>query len=301
MTKENKKAALFYIYQILSKRTYYYNRLTTTEISDILKSEYGIELERKAVGRDIAILIDAGVPIEVTKKGSYISDRKLSEQEIRLICDALQTTSRLTPDRSKDLISKMYSLGRCGYVTPADTVCVNLDNVRTEENFSIVYTLDKICDAITNGTRVSFDISRYGMNKRLHRYASVTVSPYEIIIHDSRYYLLCFDDGKNDVMFYDLSRVTDVRNTNVHAKPVKSIPYFRNGIDHSIIGHDDRDLFIAIPSVHELSFPKEQLDAYLTMFIGFSGINVTEQTDGQIKMTVRIGDRTLAYILRGLT
>ena len=300
MNKENKKAALFYIYQILMDESSYSHPLTHTEISSLLEERYGIVLERKAVGRDIAVLQDAGVMIEVTKKGSFITEKAISDQELTLICDALQTSSRLTPARSEDLISKVSQMGSAQFSTP-NIPCFNLDNVRTEENFSIVYTLERISNAITDGTQVSFDISRYGMNKRLHRYASVTVSPYEIIIHDSRYYLLCFDDGKNDVMFYDLSRVTDVRNTNVHAKPVKSIPYFRNGIDHSIIGHDDRDLFVDIPSVHEIVFPKEQLDDYLSRLVGYPGVNVTEQNDGQIKMTVRIGDRTLSYILRGLT
>ncbi len=299
MSKENKKAALFYIYQLLLSHSDYQNPLTHTEISRLLKEHYGTVIERKAVGRDIAILKDAGIPIEVTKKGSYISEKILSDQEISIICDALQTTNRLTPARAEDLISKISELGSIRHAAPR-TVCFNLDNINTEEYIPVFYDMDRISRAISDNTKISFDISRFGLNKRLHRYASVIVSPYELLIHNGRYFLMAFDDGKQDIMFYDLERITNIRQASEMAIPLKSIPIFKNGIDHSLIGHTDTELFIDVPSIHEFILSEKQLDDYMKRLNGYPGLNIVKEND-RIRMTVMIGEKTLAYIQSVIT
>lgn|GEM_PF-4036663 len=294
MFRENKKAALFYIYQILMDESSYSHPLTHTEISSLLEERYGIVLERKAVGRDIAVLQDAGVMIEVTKKGSFITEKAISDQELTLICDALQTSSRLTPARSEDLISKVSQMGSAQFSTP-NIPCFNLDNAGTEEYFPSFYAIEMISQAISSNTKISFDISRFGLNKRLHAYASVIVSPYELLIHNGKYFLMAYDDGKQDIVFYDIERINNIRESSEKQKPLKSVPYFKNGIDHSLIGHTDTELFIDIPSIHELIIPETQLDDYMKRLIGYPGLNIERDKD-KIRMSVKIGEKTLSYI-----
>ena len=60
---EPKKLALLRILQILRKHSDYDHPLTQEEIIKYLDKEYGIQMERKAVGKNISDLRDAGIEI----------------------------------------------------------------------------------------------------------------------------------------------------------------------------------------------------------------------------------------------
>ena len=66
-TAENKKLALIRIFQILYEHSDYDHPLTHAEIANVLDIEYGIRIERKAIGRDISLLKEAGFEVITTK------------------------------------------------------------------------------------------------------------------------------------------------------------------------------------------------------------------------------------------
>ena len=72
---ESKKLAIIRILQILNKYTDENHLLKHSEIVNLLNLDYGIEIERKAVGRNISLLKEAGYEIETTKNGSYLVER----------------------------------------------------------------------------------------------------------------------------------------------------------------------------------------------------------------------------------
>ena len=59
MASEAKKLALLRILEILQRNTDEAHPLTHNEIADMLLKNYGIEIERKAVGRNISLLLEA--------------------------------------------------------------------------------------------------------------------------------------------------------------------------------------------------------------------------------------------------
>ena len=73
---EPKKLALLRILEILSHHTDARHPLTHAEILALLQSEYGIALERKAVGRNISLLLEAGYDIVTMPNGSYLASRE---------------------------------------------------------------------------------------------------------------------------------------------------------------------------------------------------------------------------------
>jgi hypothetical protein len=60
------------IWQILQKHSDYDHPMMQEEIIKYLESDYGIEMERKAVGKNIADLRDAGIDIGSRRAGSCI-------------------------------------------------------------------------------------------------------------------------------------------------------------------------------------------------------------------------------------
>ena len=89
-TLEPKKLALLRILQILEKHSDENHPLTQEDIARYLSKDYGIEIERKAIGRNITLLKEAGIEIEfINKTGSYLS-RKFEDSELRLLIDGIR-------------------------------------------------------------------------------------------------------------------------------------------------------------------------------------------------------------------
>ena len=80
---EPKKLALIRIWQILQKYSDCDHLLTQDDIAAYLERDYSIVIERKAIGRNISLLKEAGVEIESGRNGSYL-ESNLAEADRRL-------------------------------------------------------------------------------------------------------------------------------------------------------------------------------------------------------------------------
>ncbi|MBS6162731.1 MAG: WYL domain-containing protein, partial [Clostridiales bacterium] len=79
---EPKKLALIRILQIFEKYSDCDHPLTQEDIARRLEQEYGINIERKAVSRNISLLKEAGIGIESRRAGSYLDSRRFESAEL---------------------------------------------------------------------------------------------------------------------------------------------------------------------------------------------------------------------------
>ena len=77
-TAQPKKMLIMNILDILKKYTDENHRLSQKEIADILKSEYDMTVDRKAVKRNLMNLIDFGIGAYGTEPVDGETGRKLS-------------------------------------------------------------------------------------------------------------------------------------------------------------------------------------------------------------------------------
>ncbi|MBO4733951.1 MAG: WYL domain-containing protein, partial [Clostridia bacterium] len=82
---EPKKLALLRILQIFEKYSDQDHPLKQEDIADHLFSDYGIDIERKAISRNISLLKEAGIEIESSRAGSYLDSRDFTESELRVL------------------------------------------------------------------------------------------------------------------------------------------------------------------------------------------------------------------------
>ena len=82
---EPKKLALLRILQILEQYSDYDNPLKQEDIARYLDRDYGIVIERKAIGRNIFLLKDAGYDILSDRRGSYLASREFGDSELRML------------------------------------------------------------------------------------------------------------------------------------------------------------------------------------------------------------------------
>ena len=71
---EPKKLALIRIWDILKEHSDCNHPLTQQYISKYLEDDYGINIERKAISRNISLLKEAGIEIESRRAGCYLEN-----------------------------------------------------------------------------------------------------------------------------------------------------------------------------------------------------------------------------------
>ena len=107
---EPKKLALLRILQILEQYSDYDNPLKQEDIARYLDRDYGIVIERKAIGRNILLLKDAGYDILSDRRGCYLVSREFEDSELRLLIDGVLASRHITANHSKKLIEKLCNL-----------------------------------------------------------------------------------------------------------------------------------------------------------------------------------------------
>lgn len=227
---EPKKLALLRIWQILQKHSDYNHPLTQEDIISYLYLEYGITMERKAVGKNIADLREAGIEIGSCRSGSYIDSREFEDSELRLLIDGVLQSKYITAKHSKDLIDRLCGLSNKYFRSHVKNV-YSVNEWSKTENQAIFYNIDVIDEAIETGKMVQYDYNKYGTDAKLHKSSFQRISPYQLILHNQRYYLMGYSSYWGNMAFHRLDHITNMRIYDKPAIPITSVKGYENGID----------------------------------------------------------------------
>ena len=253
-TAQPKKMLIINILDILKKYTDENHRLSQKEIVDILKSEYDMVVERKAVKRNLMNLIDCGFEIEYSEsvrmvpnrstgelEESYIlSDfylvRDFTDSELRLLIDSLLFSKHIPYSQCRELIGKLEGLSNRYFRSRVKHIQTLPDiSLHSQQLF---YTIEVLDEAISKQRQISFTYNSYGTDKKLHprrdgagKIREYIVNPYQIAATNGRYYLICNYDKYDDVANYRLDRITDIRLLPTPAKPMEKVRGLENGFN----------------------------------------------------------------------
>ena len=222
---ESKKAALLHIYDILRENTDTDHPLQQEEIAEILYHEYGIGLERKAVSRNIDLLIDAGYDIEKGRRGCYLATREFEDNEIRFLIDLVLSNRHISEKYSKDLIEKLCRLSN-KYFRLHTKHIHTVKEWNKIENPAMFCNLEMIDEAMAKKRKLRFTLNSYGIDKKLHAGQEHLVSPIRILMKNQCYYLLAVEKCEDmDLEFetepiarlFQIDMITDMEITDVKA------------------------------------------------------------------------------------
>ncbi len=234
MSLEAKKNLIFRIYQILEEYSDQEHALTHQAIIDLLARDYGIECERKAVGRNLGCLKEMGFDIESGASGSYLASRQFEHAELRLLIDSVLASRNVNPTHSKQLIDKLIALGGHNFKSHVKHV-YSVKDWDKSNNTAFFYNIDVIDEAIEQGKKVSFDYNKIGLDKQPHKALEHKGSPYQMVLHNQRYYLMMFDEVFDSIGYYKLDKITNIAILDDVAKPLKENAGFEKGIDYKKI------------------------------------------------------------------
>ena len=231
---EPKQLALIRILQILKEQSDAEHPMTQADIAAHLENEYGIELERKAISRDLSLLKEAGFQIESGRRGSYISERELSDPELRLLIDGILGSRHISASRSKLLIDKLCGLSNKRFRSRVKYIH-SLNQWNKTESDTLFRNIELIDTAIESNRQIVYRYNKYGADLKLHETSTQQTSPYQMILHNQRYYLMGLSEHWGNMVFHRLDRISGIEITDTPRTRLRSVPGYENGIDYKAL------------------------------------------------------------------
>lgn len=289
---EPKKLALLRILQILEKYSDESHPLMQEDIGRLLEKDYGIIIERKAIGRNLSLLKEAGIEIESGRQGSWIVSRKFEDSELKMLIDGVLSSKHITERHSKELIEKLCELSNIYFRSHVKNVYSVGDWSKTD-NCALFYNIEIIDEAIEKKRQIRFDYNRYSTDKKLHKSASHTVSPYQLILKNQRYYLMAYNEKKKSITYYRLDHITNIALLEEVWTELRTIDGFKNGINY-------KNIAAALPypfadNVDTVEFLTDE--GIVDHIIDCFGYDTRfEKTDtGKLKVTVHVSQIAMEY------
>lgn len=229
MGKENfSKIKLLKIWEILKQESDENRPLTTGQIIQRL-ADNGITCDRRTLYADIATLNSFGYEV-VTQKGQhsnsyYIVDRSFDIPELRILIDAVQAASFISPKKTEDLTGKIAALGGS---YRADILKKNIVEFNTTKhnNEHIYYSVNAIEDAILSGKKIKFqyfDLTENQERKIRKNGEKYLVNPVAMVFSNDNYYLIGYHENHDGVTTYRIDRMLNAEiseeRINDKAKP----------------------------------------------------------------------------------
>ena len=254
MTAQPKKMLIINILDILRRYSDAEHRLSQKDIIDILRTEYDMQVERKAIRRNILSLMECGYEIEYSEsvrmvpnrvtgepEESYIwSDfylvRDFTDAELRLLIDSLLFSKHVPYSQCRELVEKLEGLSNRYFQSRVRHIRTMPDIA--PQNRQLFYTIEVLDEAISRGKKVLFQYTSFGLDKERHprknedgSVKEYVVSPYQMAAVNGRYYLICCTDPHDNVSHYRLDRITDIRLLDDRARAAESVQGLEHGVN----------------------------------------------------------------------
>lgn len=204
--QEGQKSKLVTLLRILEQRTDENHRLNVPQLVQLLENQ-GILAERKSIYSDIDTLRSLGYDIQLQRGrggGYWMASRAFELSELKLLVDAVQSSSVISARTSKRIIHKLEAL--CSdYEGTQLQRQVYVDGRPKTDSQTLLYSIDALHTAINRGCLVQF---RYKGSSTVR-----TVSPWQLAWDNGCYYLIAYQDEKEPVgiRHYRVDRMSGVR------------------------------------------------------------------------------------------
>lgn len=281
---EPKKMALIRILQILQTHSDCDHPLRQEDIACYLEKDYGITIERKAIGRNLSLLKEAGFDIASDSNGSYLVSREFEDGELRLLIDGVLCSKHITASHSSDLIRRLCGLSNRFFRSHVKNIYSVNDWSKTD-NQALFYNIELVDEAIEQGKQVHYDYNKYGIDKKLHKSSYQRVTPYQLILHNQRYYLMGYNGYWGNMTFHRLDRITDMQISSKPAVELRTIPGYEGGIDYRKLASTMPYMYTDTPERITFLADTEIIDHIIDWF-GFDVRFETTDDDKTVKVTL---------------
>ena len=296
---EPKKLSILRILQVLQEFSDCDHKLRQGEIISLLKIQYDIECERKAVARNIDFLQQAGYDIVRESDGIYLASRKFEPGELRLLIDSVLSNRNVCKAHTKEIIKKLTAEGGKYFKSYAKHV-TNLDDWQKDENCDYFYNIELCCEAIEQQKKLSFFYNYFDIDKRKQKNnpEKSKISPYRLFLKNGHYYLACNYDRYDNLAFIRLDRMSDIEILQENARALNTVKNCEQGINlgkldsHFPFMYSDKPERIEFITANNAT---HMIDNVIDTF--GRNVNITDIGDGNYKFSLTASPSAMRFWL----
>ncbi len=288
---ESKKLAILRILEILKKYTDILHPLTQEQIAEYLKQDYGIVIERKAIGRNLSLLKEAGYEIETNHLGSYLEEREFEDAELKLLIDGVLCSRYIHEQYSKDLIQKLCHLSNKYFEAHVKNIHTTHEWSKTESK-SLFYNIEMIDEAINQHKQIKFYYNKYDIDKKLHYTKTQVVSPYLLLVHNQHYFLMAYHEYFKNIVYYRLDHINNILILEEQSTDLKTIKGYENGINYEELSTSYPYFFTDELQIVTFLADKKIIDDIIDWF-GYTADLVEEKE--KVKVRVKASPSAMKY------
>lgn len=218
-----RRMAPFLVLELLKNHTDEEHGLKVSQIVELMAMDYGININRKSVSSILNDLLELSeIPQEydwknpmpfsikfdvIPRSNGDIREnwrlcKEFEDTEVQMLMDLVLSVKGYPHRR---LLEKLQRLGGVS-AQSRSVIQENRDTI----NRQMPVNMDYIERTIQRSRKLMFD---YDTHKQYH-----TVSPYKMEFRNGNYYLICYDEDKNDM---ELFRVEKIKNAVPLEEPAK--------------------------------------------------------------------------------
>lgn len=240
------------------------------------------------------------------KKGFFVRQRKYDLNDIRLLAECVYSAKFIAEGQARRLVDVV-----CEFVSEPQAQRIRhnallTDRVKTD-NRGVLNNIAAINDAMSMNIdgqphtpeKITFKYLSYfigDMRQQIERRkgASYTVSPFQLLINDGNYYLLAFDEQRQDMRTYRVDRMKDIRFTGEARDGAEAF----EAIDLKTYTKRVFSMYGGEQKLVEIRFINPLLDAVVDRF-GTKDVQYAKMDDKHFGVTakVEISDQFFGWLL----
>lgn len=249
-TEHPKKMNVLMILEILKKYSDAEHRLSQQKLAELIQRHYHVTVDRHALKRNLMNLIDFSYDIEYTESvrkkkngeeevlySNWYLNREITDAELHILIDSMLFSKYIPFGQNIELVKKLKGLSSKYFRSKRKIPEGRLEN----QHKQLLLATEVLNEAIAKGNKVTFQFIQYGVDTKHHVVLEndgapriYRVSPYEIVVTNGRYYLICAHDKGDSLYNYRLDYMCEIeRIEDEKIRHLNEIPGYRYGLDLS--------------------------------------------------------------------
>ena len=237
-----KRIALFRILQVLKKHSSKENPLIQEEIVKWLWNDHLFELERKAIGRGLRDLMDAGFNIKTSPRKGYYIDEGISDivkeyddepfpgfdfydNELYFLLSCISGSTDISDEKANELGNKIANLGNKAFRKAAGKKFIRKGASGQNDFHAASEYLKKLNTAIETLKEVRFKYHSYKLNKKngtgyeiiqdKDLFEDVRLCPMDLVFAAGKSFLIGKKPDAGNLEVYRLDRMSKLETLNI--------------------------------------------------------------------------------------
>ena len=298
----NAKLKPLYLLQIFQEKTDEEHPLSAEGLCKELENR-GVTAQRKSIYGDIELLKSIGLDILHTrtpKSGYFLASRTFETAEVRLLLDAVQSASFITPKKTAQLVEKLESLVSEGQAARLDGQ-VYMDNRVKCCNEEIYYTIEILDRAIQAGRQVRFQYARRVLSAQMQvetQEKEFLVNPYALIWSGDHYYLICNNPKYDNLMHARLDRIRRAKALDTPARDFREVSEYTDFFDAADYVNQLFHMFSGETDTVELCCGRDMIEEILDRFGETALLRTAGEDQFLVKFEAKVSDGFVSWLMQ---